>query len=189
MAELNDETIERGNGDGSEIDLRSEVDVRDEVDLQQRLRFAAGSLAADFTGTLSLDVAEELIFTSAEGLLAAASVTDFVPILAERRARRAVRSSGWAPPLRVAGGAPSAAPLAAVPPPPTSQPSTAAAPEPAPPVPERAAPPEPPTPSAPAAPAAEPLFAVPTDAVAQLRHGMERLRGLVDEWRADLTQR
>lgn len=160
---MDDETIERGNGNGSEIDLRSEVDVRDGVDLHDRLRFAAGSLAADFTGTLTLDVAEELIFNSAEGLLAAASVTDFVPILAERRARRTVRSSGWAPPPPASGHAPSAAPPAAAPPPPPPQPR--------------------------AAPAAEPLLAVPTDVLAQLRHGVERLRGRVDEWRADLTQR
>jgi len=160
---VDDETVERGNGNDSEIDLRSEVDAGDEVDLHHRLRFAAGSLAADFTGMLTLDVAEELIFNSAEGLLAAASVTDFVPILAERRARRTVRSSGWAPPPQAPGGAPSAAPPTAVPPPPPSQPSAAAA--------------------------AEPLLAVPTDALAQLRHGVERLRARVDEWRADLTQR
>jgi hypothetical protein len=86
VAEVSDDTLDLRDGDGPEIDLR------DGVDLHQRLRFAAGSLAADFSGEITIALAEELIFNSAEGLLAAASITDFVPILAERRARRAVRS-------------------------------------------------------------------------------------------------
>jgi len=165
---VDDETIERGNGNGTELDLRSDVDVRDGVDLYGRLRFAAGSLAADFTGALPLDVAEELIFSSAEGLLAAASVTDFVPILAERRARRTVRTSGWAPPPAAADEPPA---------PPAAEPPSADEP------------PAPPAPQVLPPPAAEPLLAVPADVLAQLRHGVEGLRGRVDAWRADLTQR
>jgi hypothetical protein len=89
------------------------------VDLNDRLRFAAGSLAADFGGDLPVDLAEELVFGSAEGLLAAASVIEFVPILAERRARQALRS-----------GAPGARPAVPSPPPddgPTVTPTVAAA--------------------------------------------------------------
>ena len=81
--------------------MDEEVDVRGQggqIDLRDRLRFAADSLAADFGGTLTADHAEALVFSSAEGLLAAASVTEFVPILAERRARLAVRSSAGTPP-------------------------------------------------------------------------------------------
>jgi hypothetical protein len=63
-----------------------------EIDLRDRLLFAAGSLAADIGEALPAERAEELIFTSADRLLAVASVTEFVPILAERHARRLVRS-------------------------------------------------------------------------------------------------
>jgi hypothetical protein len=40
------------------------------TDLTDRLRFAAGSLAADLGQGLSVDHAEALVFSSAEGLLA-----------------------------------------------------------------------------------------------------------------------
>ncbi len=63
------------------------------IDLTDRLRFAAGSLASDFGGDISVERAEALVFRSAEGLLAAASVTEFVPVLAERRARLTLRSA------------------------------------------------------------------------------------------------
>jgi hypothetical protein len=63
-----------------------------EIDLSDRLRSAAESLAADFSDEISAERAETLVFRSAEGLLAAASLTEFVPILAERRARLAMRS-------------------------------------------------------------------------------------------------
>jgi len=82
-----------------------EIDVRDdavEIDLRDRLRFAAGALAADFDGTLTADHAEALVFSSAEGLMATASVTEFVPILAERRARLAFRSGETSAPPPVA---------------------------------------------------------------------------------------
>lgn len=90
------------------------VDVRDdtvEIDLRDRLRFAADSLAADslaadFAGALTADHAEALVFSSAQGLLARASVTEFVPILAERRARHAVRSGALAPGPTIATPAP-----------------------------------------------------------------------------------
>jgi hypothetical protein len=64
-----------------------------EIDLRDRLMFAAGALAADFGEELSVDLAEALVFSSAQGLLVSASVTEFVPILAERRARQAFRSA------------------------------------------------------------------------------------------------
>jgi hypothetical protein len=63
------------------------------IDLTDRLRFAAGSLASDFGGDISVERAEALVFRSAEGLLAAASVTEFVPVLAERRARLTLRNA------------------------------------------------------------------------------------------------
>lgn len=153
---MNDETIHPGDGGGPEID------VRDDVDLHGRLRFAAGSLAADFRGVLTLDRAEELVFTSAERLLAFASVTDFVPILAERQARRAVRSTpaDLSMPLPVADA-------------PTAPPDPPARPAPAP---------------APAAPVA-PLLAVSDEALNRLRHGVERARARVAEWRTELTRR
>jgi len=66
---------------------------RSDIDLTDRLRFAAGSLAADFGEELPFEYAEALVFRSAEGLLAAASVTEFVPILAERRARLEMRAA------------------------------------------------------------------------------------------------
>ncbi len=47
-----------------------------EIDLRDRLMFAAGSLAADFGEELSVDLAEALVFSSAQGLLVSASVTD-----------------------------------------------------------------------------------------------------------------
>jgi hypothetical protein len=67
-----------------------------EIDLRDRLLFAAGSLAADFGEDLSVDLAEALVFSSAQGLLVSASVTEFVPILAERRARQAFRAGASA---------------------------------------------------------------------------------------------
>src|SRR5438105_9230272 len=67
-----------------------------EIDLRDRLLFAAGSLAADFGEELSVDLAEALVFSSAEGPMVSASVTEFVPILAERRARQAFRSDASA---------------------------------------------------------------------------------------------
>ena len=81
---VDEDKVEAPDGEGTGIDLRD------------RLRFAAGSLAADFGGELTIDLAEELVFSSAEGLLVAASVTDFVPILAERRARQVVRAGATA---------------------------------------------------------------------------------------------
>ena len=140
-----------------------------EIDLRARLRSAAGSLAADFGDEVTVDVAEELVFSSAQGLLALASVTDFVPIFAERRARRAVRSGAAVP-------ASAAAPAAAAsPPPPVAAPSA--------PVPASV-----PPPASPGAGVA-PLLAVPGDTLTRLRDEVERARLRLAGWRADLTRR
>ena len=133
-----------------------------EIDLRDRLRFAADSLAADFENELTADHAEELVFSSAEGLLAAASVTDFVPILAERRARLAVRA-GVAPP----SPAPPAAPAG-------------------PPVPQHGAPSPPP---APGRPDVDPLLALPGEAVTSLRERLERAKTQVAGWQTEISGR
>ena len=133
------------------------------VDLTDRLRFAAGSLAADFGEELSVDHAETLVFSSAEGLLSAASVTEFVPILAERRARLAVRSAVRDEP----------AVLPAIP--------VEYVPAPAPPAPPPAAHSEPLD--------VVPLLAVPDRDVTRLRNDLERVRMRVSDWRADLGRR
>ncbi|HMC09269.1 MAG TPA: hypothetical protein VKL22_08110 [Actinomycetota bacterium] len=149
---VDEDKVEAPDGEGTGIDLRD------------RLRFAAGSLAADFGGELTIDLAEELVFSSAEGLLVAASVTDFVPILAERRARQVVRAGATA--------------HAAVPAPPAGPPRPA----------QLATAPTPPVPSPPAA-AVAPLFAVPESELTRLRGEVERAQLRVAEWRAQLTRR
>lgn len=144
-----------------------EIDLRDgeerTVDLTNRLRFAAGALAADFGHEVSLDHAEALVFSSAEGLLAAASVTEFVPILAERRARLAVRTAAL-----------------------TRTPRAVPAPEESPFIvleavavetdvePDHGVP---------------PLMAVPEGVLTRMRHDIERLRLRVSDWRADQDRR
>jgi hypothetical protein len=139
-----------------------ELDLRDgvkEVDLRDRLRFAAGSLVADFAEALSLAHAEALVFSSADVLLASASVTDFVPILAERRARLAIRSA--APPAAAAPAAPPPAPAA----PPARAPQRA--------------------PGPPAGPAVPPLMSVPESQLARLRETLEQAQTRVAVWRAE----
>ena len=133
-----------------------------EIDLTDRLRFAADSLSADFGDALSADSAEALVFSSAEGLLATASVRDFVPILAERRARRAVRSRATAPPA-----VPEATPV-------EIQPET---------------PPAPALPPASPSRSAEPLLAVPAEHLNRLRDRVDLVRVRVSDWRADLDRR
>ena len=145
---MDENNVEAVHGEGIEFDLRD------------RLRFAAGSLAADFGDQVPIHVAEELVFSSAEGLLAAASVTDFVPILAERKARQAVRSGTAVP----------STPPASAPPPASAAPPACAPPR-------------------TAAPASPPLLAVPDDALTRLRDDVERARMRVAEWRANLTRR
>ena len=97
-----------------------------EIDLTDRLRFAAGALASDLGDEITVDHAEALVFSSAERLLAAASVTEFVPILAERLARVAMRSGPPAGPaapppppgptvIVEAPGTPAVPPIMAVP--------------------------------------------------------------------------
>jgi hypothetical protein len=166
----------------------TELDLRDtetnEVDLKNRLRFAADSLAADFA-ELTADRAEALVFSSAEGLLASARVTDFVPIFAERRARRAVR----------AGTAPAATQPAATPPPPApasaplAAPPPTPAPAPAPPPPAPAPAPSPPATSRTASTGRPPALAVSGDEMARLRDGVEQLKERLSYWQADLTRR
>ena len=153
-----------------------------DIDLRDRLRFAADALAADFGDALSADHAAALVFSSAEGLLASASVTEFVPILAERRARLAARA-GTAPTAPVQAPAPS--PPVSVAPPPPAPVSVDAPPPPAP-------PPPPPAPSpAVSSPAGrrEPLLAVPGEELARLRSGVEQLKGRLTDWQAGLTRR
>jgi hypothetical protein len=163
--------------DGDDIDTTNDT----EIDLRDRLRFAAGSLAADFSEAVTVALAEELVFNSAEGLLAAASVTDFVPILAERRARQAVRAGVVAParkadpdadfprPADPPADVPAAAPDT---PPRVSAPPTDTAPV-----------------AAPPANGAAPLLAVPEGDLTRLHEEVERARVRVAEWRADLTRR
>ena len=152
-----------------EIDLRDDAGVN-EIDLRDRLRFAADSLAADFGGKLSADHAEALVFSSAEGLLASASVREFVPILAERRARLAVRSG-----VAVGSGAAARPALRAVPQAPAAE---------APPAPAAA-----PVPGAGNGVTAQPLLAVPTAEVERLRERVDRVRVRVADWRAELDLR
>jgi len=146
-------------------------DETTEIDLRDRLRFAAGALAADLGDQFPFDLAEALVFSSAQGLLVSASVTEFVPILAERRARLALRS---------AAAPPTAAPV--VRPPPDDGPwIEPAAPSPAPPAGDHVA-------SAPANPVA-PLLAVPDRELARLRAEVERARTRLAEWRAEQGRR
>lgn len=186
--------------------MDEEIDLRDhdgppEIDLTDRLRFAADSLAADFGDALNADDVEALVFSSAEGLLATASVRDFVPIFAERRARLAVRSGAAAPvstavpPMR---GAETPV-TAAIPPATAAQPPADLEPEPAvleatpvdfqeEPPPAPAAPPVA-TPDPTNGSAAEPLLAVPVDDLNRLRDRVDRVRVRVSDWRADLDRR
>jgi hypothetical protein len=149
----------------------TEIDLRDgeerTVDLTHRLRFAAGSLAADLSDEISLDHAEALVFSSAEGLLAAASVTEFVPILAERRARLAVRSA-----VLSRGGPAPVAPAREIE---ASLPVLEAVPVET----EDHAVPS----------GVEPLMAVPERDLTRLRNDIERLRMQVADWRADQRRR
>ncbi|MDQ1566752.1 MAG: hypothetical protein QOF96_1632, partial [Actinomycetota bacterium] len=92
--------------DSRELDLRDETAAAGvtpappgEIDLTDRLRFAACALAADFGDRLPAQLAEALVFSSAQGLLVSASVTEFVPILAERRARQTIRAGAASGPL------------------------------------------------------------------------------------------
>jgi hypothetical protein len=147
---------------GVDDSQNTEIDLRDgptEIDLAGRLRFAAGSLAADFGDRLPVDLAEALVFSSAQGLLVSASVTEFVPILAERRARQAFR--------------------AAVPVPRPEAP----APRPEAPVPQPTVPtPRPDVPSSSVAP----VLAVPETQLTRLRDDVEQARLRVARWRAGL---
>ncbi|HYH52168.1 MAG TPA: hypothetical protein VEG38_21710 [Acidimicrobiia bacterium] len=157
--------------------MNEEIDVTDggvEIDLRDRLRFAADSLAADFNGALTADHAEALVFSSAEGLLATASVTEFVPILAERRARLAVRSGQ---PAVSADPVPLTAPTSADTPSVWSRPGAET------------------TDSAPAVasgadgPATEPVFAVAADQLDRLRDRVDLVRVRVADWRAQIALR
>jgi hypothetical protein len=153
-----------------------------EIDLRDRLRFAAGSLAADFSDELTVDLAEELVFNSAEGLLAAASVTEFVPILAERRARQVFRAG--------AATLPVADPGTGVHNPPADPPSAATpAGPPDPPPPVGAPPTSPPLATAPPTNGVAPLLAVAESELTRLRDEVERARRRVTEWRSHLTRR
>jgi hypothetical protein len=147
-----------------DTEKQTEIDLRDspgEVDLSDRLRFAAGSLAADFGETVTAEHAEALVFSSADVLLADASVTEFVPILAERRARLALRSTTMPPPS------------------PRSAPTVAAATEPAAPrAGERGT-----------VPPVSPLVSVPDWRLAELRETLEQVRDRVAGWRAELDRR
>jgi hypothetical protein len=162
-----------------------------EIDLRDRLRFAADALAADCE--LTADRAEALVFSSAEGLLASASVMEFVPIFAERRARQAVRTGVASP-----GAAPAQAPAAAPPPAPVPPPASTPPAAPTPPPPAPTPPPAAPTPpaAAPAPPPAvagdvrpEPLLAVPEEQIGRLRDGVELVRGRLNGWQAELSRR
>ena len=156
-----------------EIDLR-DPDGGTEIDLTDRLRFAADALAADFSDQLTADYAEALVFSSAEGLLARASVTEFVPILAERRARIAVRSARFAvPDDEVAAPAPAVepAPVAEALPVEMTEPvaETVAAPT--------------------NGSTAAPLMAVPSEELARLRDRVDQIRVRVSDWRAEQDRR
>jgi hypothetical protein len=158
-----------------------------EIDLRDRLLFAAGSLAADFGDELSVDLAETLVFSSAQGLLVSASVTEFVPILAERRARQPFR----------------AAARSSVPVPRPSGPMVVPVPAPRPAPPFIAPPPAPPVAVSAAAPAGAsqgpapgsdtdgvaPLLSVPQGDMTRLRDEVERARVRVAEWTAELGRR
>jgi hypothetical protein len=95
----------------------------------------------------------------AEGLLSAASVTEFVPILAERRARLAARSAAWDEPV-VAAIPVEYVPVPAVP-----------------------------APAAPGPVGAAPLLAIPPRDLTRLRNDVQRVRMRVSDWRADVRSR
>jgi hypothetical protein len=146
--------------DSRDLDLRDETALAGvnpappgEIDLTDRLRFAASALAADFGDRLPADLAEALVFSSAQGLLVSASVTEFVPILAERRARQAIRAGAATAPLPARAAVPVPRPAVPTPRPrvPTPRPAVPA-PKPAVPAPRPAVPssqPSVPTPGGP----------------------------------------
>ena len=154
--------------DSTEIDLTDETGT--EIDLRDRLRFAAGALAADFGDRLPAELAESLVFSSAQGLLVSASVTEFVPIFAERRARQAIRLSAPVPAIEVETGDP--------------EPEPDLAPSPA----DNGAAPKA-NGTAPAAGGVAPIVAVPGETFARLRGEVEQLRQRVMEWRAEQDRR
>jgi hypothetical protein len=163
------------------------ADTDTDIDLTDRLRSAAGSLAAAFGDEVTIDLAEELVFSCAEALLAAASVTDFVPILAERRARQAVRTVGGPSPAPTSPppAPPEAAIPMAVPAVPTPGPGLACS---QPPFPPRAAAA---TPAASRRPGngVSPRFAVEAAEMTRLRDDLGRIRQRVDGWLAGLSRR
>jgi hypothetical protein len=161
--------------DSTELDLRDETAATGvngappgEIDLTDRLRFAACALASDFGDRLPAQLAEALVFSSAQGLLVSASVTEFVPILAERRARQAIRAGA------TAGPGPA---RAAWSPPSFPIPNGPAAP---------AAPPVPAAPAPPVAAPVEPLFALPESQLVRLRGEVERAQMRLADWKAGL---
>lgn len=66
-------------------------DPEENAVLVERLRLVAGSLTAEFRD-LSRTDAERLMFAAAQEVLSEASVAQFVPTFAERRARRLLRA-------------------------------------------------------------------------------------------------
>ncbi|MDQ1502307.1 MAG: hypothetical protein QOD57_34 [Actinomycetota bacterium] len=165
--------------DSPELDLRDEMAATGvngappgEIDLTDRLRFAACALAADFGDRLPAQLAEALVFSSAQGLLVSASVTEFVPILAERRARQAIRAGAAAGPRPArAAWSPSSLPIANGPAAPTARP---------------AGPPVPAAPAPPLAAPVEPLFALPENQLVRLRVEVERAQMRLADWKAGL---
>lgn len=99
------------------------VDDDEGATLVQRLRFVAETLDAEFGGLSRAD-AERLIFSAAHEVLSAASVVQFVPTFAERRARHILQAGDFVP------GEDLPEPAAAAPPvlPPEPAPPPAAAP-------------------------------------------------------------
>jgi hypothetical protein len=165
--------------DSTELDLRDDTAATgvnsappDEIDLTDRLRFAACALASDFGDRLPAQLAEALVFSSAQGLLVSASVTEFVPILAERRARQAIRAGAAAGPgpARAAWSPPSF-PIPNGPAAPAARP---------------AAPPVPADPAPPLAAPVEPLFALPESRLVRLRAEVERAQMRLADWKAGL---
>ena len=102
-----------------DLEMLASVDPEEGTVLVDRLRVVAESLNAEFRALSRAD-AERLVFTAAKEVLSSASVVQFVPTFAERRARHLLHN-GRGPATERAPKEPSPAPSDRVVPPPPTQ--------------------------------------------------------------------